>query len=261
MSTIQAILAAVFDDAPLAEACQVCQANLAAYVEAEFDDKPAAALFSAVAEHLTTCDDCRQEAAELRWLLTMERQGLFEQPPAAGEFDFGYLQTGPFSEERSSRLAQIGPFFGERSNLDPTEVPQAPMPARQPWRLDAVGRLIIQFSADLLRSLQPPAFQPSYLKGAVPASLTYALVAEVKDLDVRIRVEPARRDPQRATVEVEVDIPSRGGWPNLAGSAVTLRRGAEDVLDRQQTDAFGKVVFEDVATEDVPTLVFEIGAV
>ena len=39
---------------------------------------------------------------------------------------------------------------------------------------------------------------------------------------------------------------------------MTLRRDAEEVVDEQETDAFGKVVFEDVRAEDVPLLVFEI---
>ena len=37
------------------------------------------------------------------------------------------------------------------------------------WRLDALGRLVIQFSADLLRSLAAPALQPGYLKGDAPS--------------------------------------------------------------------------------------------
>ena len=187
---------------------------------------------------------------------------LTPQDPAAVDFD--YPQIGPFFGESSNLTPQdpaavdfdypqIGPFSEERSNLTP-ENPAA----RQPWRLDTLGRLVIQFSVDLLRSLQPPALQLSYLKGDAPASLSYALTDQIDDLIVRISVEPSRRDPQRTSVEVEVDIPSRGGWPNLAGSAVTLRRGAEQLLEEQETDAFGKASFEDVSAEELPLLVFEI---
>ena len=38
---------------------------------------------------------------------------------------------------------------------------------------------------------------------------------------------------------------------------MTLRRG-DDLLDEQETDPFGKVVFEDVPAEDLPALLFEI---
>ena len=149
-----------------------------------------------------------RSSRELRSLFASERQGRFEQPPTPGEFDFGYLQ--------------IGPFFGERSNL--TVRPDEPARPPKPWRLDTLGRLVIQFSADLLRSLAAPDFAASYLKGDVPASLNYALTGQLDDLNVRINVEPSRRDPQQTSVEVEVDIPSRGGWPNLAGNTVLCAR-------------------------------------
>ena len=232
MSKTRAILEAVFDEVPLAEACQACQAGLAAYVDAELAGQPAAGLFPAVSEHLTTCAACRLELAELRSLLELERQGRLEQPPVPGEFDFGYLQIGPFAEERSNRSGG--------------------------WRMNALGRLVIQFSADLLSALQPPTLQPGYLKGSAPSSLSYDLTDQIEDLNVRIHVEASRRDPQTATLEVEVDIPSHGGWPNLAGSAVILRRGPDELIDEQETDAFGKVTFEDVRVEDLPLLIFEI---
>jgi len=231
ISKTRVILEAVFDEAPLAEACQACQAGLAAFVDAEVDGQPATSLFPVVAGHLATCAACRQEHADLRSLLGLERQGQLEQPPAPIEFDFSYLAIGPFSGERSNRSAG--------------------------WRLDALGRLVIQFSADLLRALQPPALQLGYLKGDAQPSLSYALANQIDDLNVHIHVDPARRDPQRAIIEVDVEIPSRGGWPNLAGSVVTLRRG-DDLLDEQETDPFGKVVFGDVPAEDLPALVFEI---
>ena len=249
MSKTRAILEAVFDEAPLAEPCQACQAGLAAYVDAELAGQPAAGLFPAVSEHLTTCAACRLELAELRSLLELERQGRLEQPPVPGEFDFGYLQIGPFAEERSNLDigdSQIGPFAEERSNRSGG------------WRMNALGRLVIQFSADLLSALQPPTLQPGYLKGSAPSSLSYDLTDQIEDLNVRIHVEASRRDPQTATLEVEVDIPSHGGWPNLAGSAVILGRGPDELIDEQETDAFGKVTFEDVRVEDLPLLIFEI---
>ena len=95
------------------------------------------------------------------------------------------------------------------------------------------------------------------MKGDAPAALTYQLAGQIDDLDVRISAEAQRRDPQLLTLEVAVDIPSRGGWPHLAGSVVTLRRGA-DLIDEQETDAFGKAVFDNVPTADLPLILFEI---
>ena len=58
-------------------------------------------------------------------------------------------------------------------------------------------------------------------------------------------------------VIVEVSIPSRGGWPNLADTNVTLKRDDLE-LETQLTDAFGKAVFEGICTDDLAHLVFEI---
>lgn len=227
MSKTRSILEAVFDDAPLPEACQACRASLAAYVDAELAAQPAAGLYPMVAEHLAGCTDCLQVYKELSSLLSLERQGQLQPPPAKPTFDFGYLPQ------------------------------KAGTPTQRPWRLDELGRLIVALSADLLHSLQGPALQPSYLKGEAGAGFELVLAEGLDDLQVSIHAEPRPRQPGRIDLAVGVDIPSRGGWPNLAGSAVTLRRGS-DVLDQQDTDAFGKVVFEDVPVDDLPSLSFEI---
>lgn len=228
MSKTKSILHAVFDDTTLPDTCAVCRDSLAAYVDAELDGQPAAGLFPAVAAHLAACADCPQEYAELKQLLASARHGQLEQPPVGAVFDFAYLPAAPKT------------------------------PARQAWRLDELGRLVIQFSADLLRGLQGPAWQPGYLKREAAPAYRYELAGENDDLNVHITAGPAGRDPQVLTVEVDVDIPSRGGWPNLAGSTVTLRRADGSVVEVQETDAFGKVVFEDVPVADLLEVVFEV---
>jgi hypothetical protein len=225
-------LQALFEDEDFATPdCAPCQEQLAAYVDAELAGQPARKRFPAVAAHLDQCAACQQAYQELKALLALERSGELAAPPVAPVFDFGYLPPQP---------------------ARPTA-----QPAARPWRLDELGRLIIQFTADLLASLQGPALQPAMLKSGARVGLRYELAGELQDLRVRIEAEPQRDDPQRMAVEVEVDIPSRGGWPHLAGTVVTLRRG-DDLLDQQETDAFGKAVFEDVLPEDLPLLVFEI---
>ena len=112
MSKTRAILEAVFDEVPLAEACQACQAGLAAYVDAELAGQAAANLFPAISEHLATCAACRLELAELRSLLGLEWQGRLEQPPVPGEFDFSYLQKMCIRDrgglERTAPVNQAG---------------------------------------------------------------------------------------------------------------------------------------------------------
>ncbi len=233
-SHVQSILQALFEDEGFATPdCAPCQEQLAAYVDAELAGQPAGARFSTVAAHLDQCAACQQAYQELKALLALERSGELAAPPVAPSFDFGYLPAQP---------AQ----------------PATP-PAGRPWRWDELGRLVIQWTADLLASLQGPALQPALLKSAAPVRLSYELAGAVDDLAVRIDAEPQRGDATQWTVEVAVDIPSRGGWPHLAGNLVTLRSGA-DLIDEQETDAFGKVVFEDVSVEALSQLSFTVEA-
>jgi hypothetical protein len=234
-SHVETVLQALFEDEgfPTPD-CTSCQEHLAAYVDTVLAGQPAGARFPAVAAHLDQCADCQQVYQELKALLALERSGELAAPPVVPSFDFGYLPPRP-----------------ERP---------ATQPAGRSWRWDELGRLVIQWTADLLAGLQGPAMQLAMLKNAAPAGLRYELTGELDDLRVRIDAEPQRQDPQRMAVEVEVDIPSRGGWPHLAGTVVTLRRG-DVVLDQQETDAFGKALFEDVSSADLPHLSFMVEAV
>jgi hypothetical protein len=123
--------------------------------------------------------------------------------------------------------------------------------------------LVIEFSAELVRTLQAPAYQPAYAAARLKSGRSqrvlcrFSLKEAIEDLEVTITAEERRDDPAQCTVIVEVNVPSRGGWPNLAGTQVTLRRGEQE-LETQLTDAFGKAVFEDIRTEDLANLVFEI---
>lgn len=232
-SQVQTILHALFeDDGFPTPDCASCQEQLAPYIDAELAGQPFRARFPTVAAHLDQCGACQQAYQEMTTLLALERSGELAAPPVAPSFDFGYLPS-------------------------PRPARPAARPASRPWRLDELGRLVIQFTADLLASLQGPALQPAMLKSGAPAGLRYESGDELEDLRVRIEAEPQRGDPQRMIIEVEVNIPSRGGWPHLAGTIVSLR-GGDDLLDQQETDAFGKALFEDVPSEDVPLLVFEI---
>lgn len=227
---VQSILRSLFEDETLPTPdCPGCQDQLSAFVDAELGGEDAAAAFPAVRSHLAGCPTCRLVREELTALLSLEHAGQLAAPPPPAPFDFGYLPA-------------------------PATRPAADAPKRdRPWRLDALGRLIIQFSDELLRSLQGPALQPSTLKSASAQAVQVAVAGEIDDLNVHVSAEPTARDPRLIDVEVEVDIPSRGGWPNLAGSVVTLFVEG-DAIDRQETDAFGKALFENIPADVLPRL-------
>lgn len=219
-------------EAPATPFCPACENDLPAYVEAELAGDDASARFPAVAAHLVSCAACAEAYGELRSLFAAEQAGAFEQPPAPLAVDYGYL---------------------ERDRAPSVE------PAARPWRLDALGRLIIQLSADLLARLAPPpALQPGYLKGE-SAGRGYSLTGEIPDLNAVVRVIPSRADAALVAVAVEVDVPSRDGWPNLGGIGVRLLRGEEEI-ERQETDAFGHAVFARVAAGELAGLSLEIDA-
>jgi glutaredoxin len=216
--------------------CQECQDLLPEYLQAEVDGQAHEAQWHPVAFHLETCPHCSAVYATLHELTELADGERGSEPP---HYPVPEL---PFLRAESVTLAQ---------------------PLRAPWRLDELGCLIIEFSAELVRALQSPAYQPAYAAARLKSDKSQRVLCQlslkeaVEDLEVTITAEERREDPTRCTVVVEVNVPSRGGWPNLAGAKVTLKRG-ELELETQLTDAFGKAVFEGIGTEDLAYLVFEI---
>jgi len=209
--------------------CSACQALLAEYVDAQIMGVEAREELAEIEPHLGVCPLCARAYRELMSAMALAYTEKLPQPASRPRFDFSFLRAEP---EKPS------------------------------FRWDELGRLIIEFSADLLRALQPaPATQLAYVGVKDDKSrrtlCQFALKEAHEDLEVTVTAEEAQDDPTQCTVVVEVDIPSRGGWPNLAGIELTLKRG-ELELETQKTDAFGKAVFEGVSTDDLAHLVFEI---
>lgn len=216
--------------------CQECQDLLPDYLQAKREGQAHERRWRPVAFHLETCPHCSAAVATLSDLIELAYGERGEEPSRYPIPELSFLPR------RKDRPAQ------------PTGIH---------WRLDELGRLIIEFSTELVRAFQAPAYRPAYAMAGVKsdkASRTLcqlSLKEAVEDLEVTITAEETRGDPARCTVIVQVDIPSRGGWPNLADTEVTLKRDERE-LETQLTDAFGKAVFEGIATDDLPHLVFEI---
>lgn len=210
--------------------CEECEERLPEYYQADIEGHAAGARWRPVARHLATCPHCSAAYATLTDLSTLafgEQDALLSYPP----LDLSFL-----SKEKKTKPPQPEPL----------------------WRLDEWGRLIIQFSAELIRAWQPPAFAAGLKKSETsPPTLGQFLVQTKEDLEVTITAERQRNDPTHCTMTVQVNIPSQGGWPNLADTEVTLKRDQE-VLAIQFTDAYGEAIFEKVATIDLAQLAFEI---
>jgi hypothetical protein len=121
------------------------------------------------------------------------------------------------------------------------------------WRLGEWGQLIAIFSADFIHSLQPAEQQPSFLKASTGDLFVVSSPDITDNLSVTITAKEKRRDAERCSLIVNADIPSRGGWPNLGGSAVTLAVGGHEI-ERLYTNAFGNVVFDNIAQADLARL-------
>lgn len=213
--------------------CGECQALLPDYVQAERDQQAGQSRWKQVALHLQTCPHCSGEYQALSGLVALAYGEQGTDPPYDPVPDLSFL------DKKKAERIQI------------------------PWRLDELGRLVIQLSADLVQALRLQTDQMAHaafsLKSDTSSQVLFQLSLQeaVEDLGVAITAEQRRDDPDHCTVIVEANIHSRGGWPNLAGTQVTLKRDDSE-LETQLTDAFGQAVFEGIATANLAQLTFEI---
>jgi hypothetical protein len=207
--------------------CQQCLDRLPDYLQAKMDGEAGATQWHDVSLHLATCPHCTAEMTTLAELVALADSTQIKTPPRYPKPDLSFLR------------------------------PKAASAPAIPWRLDGLGRLLIEFSADLVRAFQPPSSQLALVKSTSPKTIcNLALKGAVEDLEVTILVEETRNDPAHCTVSVTVNIPSQDGWPNLAGTEVTIKRDNEEI-GTQVTDAYGTAVFP-ITTTDLPHLTFII---
>ena len=214
--------------------CTECEALLPDYVQAQQSGEGGEARWEPVAVHLSGCPHCAEARAELELLIEQAYTPGGQRPERTPAPDLSFLDPGR------------------------TGTPAAP----QTWQLDNLGRLIVEFTDELLGSLLPPARQPAFawvgIKSSAPGVL-FELPIQTSDADlhVTIQAERARAASDHCVLSVQVDIPSRGGWPHLAGTAVTLKQS--DHEPRQEwTDAFGEAVFDEIPVENLGGLVIEV---
>jgi anti-sigma factor RsiW len=224
------------DDQNMEQGCHANQDQLSAYVDDELNHLPVATLYPILDAQLMTCPSCKVVYEELKALLSLVHTDNLAFPPVSASFDFGYLP-----QPDAAALPKVNGIRAESVVNFVT------------WRLTDVGRLIVTFSDEFIHSLHSGAQQPAFLKttGDDLFAITSPDIAD--DLSVTIKARAKRRDTERCTLNVHVDIPSRKGWPNLDGTVVTLTFAGHP-LKTQTTDVFGNANFDDVARTDLAQL-------
>ena len=224
--------------APDLSAEQLDWEALLIYIEAELAGSDAAKMHPQVALALADSALWRQEYAALKEFLAWEAQGPLAQPPRPPCFDFSYLPAPtPVAEPTTAVLPHLS------------------------WYWAQLGYLVVELSAAVQRVLQAPQLQPAYsfvrTGQGEQNEVHFTLENQLADLNLRLTIarEPATGD--QCQVIVEAEIPSRGGWPNLADTIVNLKE-ADTVVQSCLTDAFGKAVFPSVALSQLPALKVEV---
>jgi glutaredoxin len=266
-------------------ACRAAIERLSAYLE---DPAHRRAEADAAIAHMRECPYCKGRLEQLTQALVTDEEdqltcqecldllpGYLQAEPAgqAGEANWRpvtlHIETCPHCSEAYAALSDLAALaFGEQGEEPPDyPVPDLsflrPKPPEPYWHLDELGRLIIELSAEVVRAFQPPVYRPAFATTRHKSSQSQRTLCQlslkeaIKGMEVSIAAEETKKNAALCTIVVEVNIPSRGGWPHLADTEVTIRRG-ETHLDTQLTDAFGKAVFKEIATGDLARLTFEI---
>lgn len=233
---LKRILAFLKDDDDIVDPS--CRNLLHAYIDAELANEDAASRYPEVAACLAASAQFREEYEIVKTLLAQEADNEWIQPPITADFDFTYLKTA-----RPPR-------------------PQYTLS----WVLNRIGNLVIELSTKLadrpyMAPLSPEQEPQLIVSGAFRSEqqqLTHFLLkGAIDDLEVEIMAEEQEGDATQCQLIVGVNIPSKGGFPNLAHTKIIMRQEEADPVV-QQTDAFGKTVFRQVAITALGHLTFEI---
>lgn len=219
--------------------CQECEERLSEYVVAEINASTALPQWDDMRLHLAQCPHCTAAWHDLRDLVLEFEAGAGPVPADLAAADLSFLTAEAVQNNSPAKL----------------------------WRFDDLGRLLINFSADFRRSLQQLLAQPGHaaagLKTAASAGTevdALSIASPDHNLDVTVSFERLREQLTEVRAVIHVNIPGRGGWPNLAGSTVVLRR-SDQVLATRITDAYGKAVFDGLVVAELDQLLLEVSPV
>jgi hypothetical protein len=112
-----------------------------------------------------------------------------------------------------------------------------------------------------LKNLSPPLFSSATLRSNEAEKWVTLYTAQFDEADtavtITIKAEAAEPNLTQARLTITVDIPERGGWPHLKGSEVKLHY-KETILQAGVTNAYGRIIFENVDSTLLPDVSFEI---
>lgn len=179
-----------------------------------------------------------------------------------------HLDSCPHCQAELNRLSDF--LAEEAANFLPTSADEAPNWTRGDgfeWRyLKEAGRVVIRLVEEVLNTITfnlqqglQPATGQLVLGGLRGRQSLFEMTLKeaIEDFEAVITVEASRQDPTHCAITVEVNIPSRKGWPNLADTEVKLMQN-KLILATQTTNAFGRTVFKDIAMDELTKLSFEI---
>lgn len=215
---------------PSEQTCDHCIDQLDAFIAAQLSQDDFLKSFGDVAMHLDSCVLCSELYSRLYHLAEAEANGALPTPAYYPEFDFSFL--GHEEVELSTLRDALthlsdGFIFQLSTQLNHLFRPSAQSTVR-------LGKSDGLFGQQLL-TIVPPEEEDE----------TFPLSVEAF-VDVR--------DEMHCFVEVNVAPPGKS-WPNLGGTAVTLRY--DDVLLTAVTNQDGDALFEQIPLNKLEMLTLE----
>lgn len=239
---IERLLQYVFeDDASPTAVPDECQHLLHAYVETELAGGDAATQFPAVQTCLETMPEFREAYEELKAFLELEQAGQLADPGELPALDEVFLRE----------------LLGEE-----TAVSSPPHPSPLVY-FNKLGHLVIQLANTLIQAAaeyRPTSLSATdRLAGAMRSAAEgpTLVLNDIDDHEITIQLLSMNQAQGEVSIAVNVNILSRGGWPNLGETAVSLHNPTSPPRTLL-TDAFGSVLFRNLPVSTLNDLTIEI---